>query len=158
MGKVSLKVNGLVNTGGQVVCPPTALTLNTKGVTTMGNTVAKVVTVAQLVTLVKSLCAKMVKAGLPATVAVMPTRVSLFVAGHKPQKLVLGINYPKTSGLILASSPLFTKGNTKAMGGNFNPRGSLPYKGYSIASGKFTLAQLTSAANKALAPLLTAKK
>ncbi len=132
-------------------------TINTKGAA-MPNAKVQVVTNAQVVALVKGLCAKIKGAGYPATLAVLPTRVSLFVAGYKPQKLVLGINYPKTSGLIATSSPLYTKGIVTTMGGNFSPRGSLPYGNYGIASGKFTLAQLTKAATAALAPLFTAQK
>ena len=127
-----------------------------KGVQKMG-TKNNVVTTAQLVALVTGLCKRIAAAGYPATVSTNPTRVGIMVAGNKPQKLVLGINYPKTSGLIAISSPLFNAKNTatlvKALKGGFNPRGSNPYKGYAIASGRFTLAAINTATTTALSPL-----
>jgi len=135
---------------------------NTKEVPKMGTAKTGVVTVQQLKNLVNGLCAKMVKAGLPATVSTNPTRVGILVAGHKPQKLVLGINFPKTSGLIATSSPYFTAANTKNLvavkKGGFNARGQNPYKGYAIASGHFTLAGITKTATTVLAPLFKSAK
>ena len=127
--------------------------------------------------LVATLCKRIANAGYPATVSINPTRAGIMVAGYNPQKLVLGINYPTSTGLVKLSSPLNTAANTVTLtatvkAGGFKPRyngkaanatakqlkGFTPYPGYSIATGHFTLKAITAHTTAILAPLFKAQK